>query len=87
VERISDDRLRDPAMGDWKGKDVLAHLAWWHDHSVLVIEGLRADLTLRFEKRRNARGNCSNQLFGAGNEFVIKGLANRLAALGYAQVA
>ncbi len=42
VERISDDRLRDPAMGDWKGKDVLAHLAWWHDHSVLVIEGLRA---------------------------------------------
>jgi hypothetical protein len=21
---------------------VLAHLAWWHDHSVLVIEGLRA---------------------------------------------
>jgi hypothetical protein len=42
VERISDDRLRDPAMGDWKGKDVLAHLAWWHDHSVLVIEDLRA---------------------------------------------
>jgi len=29
-------------MGDWKGKDVLAHLAWWHDHSVLVIESLRA---------------------------------------------
>jgi hypothetical protein len=42
VERISDERLRDPAMEDWKGKDVLAHLAWWHDHSVLVIEGLRA---------------------------------------------
>jgi hypothetical protein len=42
VERISDDRLRDPAMEDWKGKDVLAHLAWWHDHSVLVIESLRA---------------------------------------------
>jgi hypothetical protein len=42
VERISDDRLRDPAMDDWKGKDVLAHLAWWHDHSVRVIEGLRA---------------------------------------------
>ena len=21
---------------------MLAHLAWWHDHSVLVIEGLRA---------------------------------------------
>jgi hypothetical protein len=42
VERISDDRLSDQAMGDWKGKDVLAHLAWWHDHSVLVIESLRA---------------------------------------------
>jgi hypothetical protein len=42
AERISDDRLRDPAMGDWNGKDVLAHLAWWHDHSVLVIESLRA---------------------------------------------
>ena len=42
VERISDDRLPDTAMDDWKGKDVLAHLAWWHDHSVLVIEGLRA---------------------------------------------
>jgi hypothetical protein len=42
VERISDDRLRTPAMGDWKGKDVVAHLAWWHDHSVLVIESLRA---------------------------------------------
>jgi hypothetical protein len=42
VERISHDRLQDPAMDDWNGKDVLAHLAWWHDHSVLVIEGLRA---------------------------------------------
>ena len=42
VERISDDRLQDPAMGDWKGKDVLAHLAWWHEHSVLVIDSLRA---------------------------------------------
>jgi len=42
VEGISDDQLRDPAMGDWTGKDVLAHLAWWHDHSVLVIESLRA---------------------------------------------
>lgn len=42
VERISDDRLGDPAMGDWKGKDVLVHLAWWHDHSALVIESLRA---------------------------------------------
>ena len=42
VERISDDQLRLPAMDDWNGKDVLAHLAAWHDHSVLVIESLRA---------------------------------------------
>jgi hypothetical protein len=42
VERISDDRLLEPAMGDWNGKDILAHMAWWHDHSVDVIEGLRA---------------------------------------------
>lgn len=42
VHRISDDRLRDRAMAEWTGKDVLAHLAWWHDHSTRVIEGLRA---------------------------------------------
>jgi hypothetical protein len=41
VSRISDDRLSDPAMDGWTGKDLLAHLASWHDHSVLVIEGLR----------------------------------------------
>jgi hypothetical protein len=45
VERISDDRLQDPAMDDWKGKDVLAHLAWWQDHSAQVIEDLRAGAT------------------------------------------
>jgi hypothetical protein len=42
MEHISDARLREPAMDDWTGKDLLAHLAWWHDHSVLVIEELRA---------------------------------------------
>lgn len=42
VRRISDDRLRDRVMDEWTGRDLLAHLAWWHDHSVLVIEGLRA---------------------------------------------
>jgi hypothetical protein len=42
VRRISDDRLRARAMDEWTGADLLAHLAWWHDHSVLVIEGLRA---------------------------------------------
>jgi hypothetical protein len=42
VRGISDDRLRDRAMDEWTGADLLAHLAWWHDHSVLVIESLRA---------------------------------------------
>lgn len=40
VRRIGDDRLRDPAMDEWTGADLLAHLAWWHDHSARVIEGL-----------------------------------------------
>ncbi len=42
VERIDDDRLLDPAMDDWTGKDVLAHLAWWQDHSAQVIVALCA---------------------------------------------
>ena len=42
IEHIPDERLVEPVMGDWTGKDLLAHIAWWHDHSVLVIEGLRA---------------------------------------------
>src|SRR5712692_259276 len=32
----------EPAMDNWTGKDLLAHMAWWHNHSVLVIDGLRA---------------------------------------------
>jgi len=42
IEYIPDERLLEPVMDDWTGKDLLAHMAWWHDHSVLVIEGLRA---------------------------------------------
>jgi hypothetical protein len=42
LENTDDSRLLEPAMGDWTGKDLLAHLASWHDHSVLVIETLRA---------------------------------------------
>ena len=42
IEHLPDKRLLEPAMDDWTGKDLLAHMAWWHDHSVLVIEGLRA---------------------------------------------
>ena len=45
VDRISDDRLRGHAMDDWTGKDVLAHLAWWQDHSAHVTEALRAGRT------------------------------------------
>jgi hypothetical protein len=42
IALVPDERLLEPAMDDWTGKDVLAHMAWWHDHSVGVIEGLRA---------------------------------------------
>lgn len=42
VERIPDERLLEPAMGDWTGKDLLAHIAWWHDHSAQVVAALRA---------------------------------------------
>lgn len=41
IERIPDERLLEPVMDDWTGKDLLAHMAWWHDHSALVLEGLR----------------------------------------------
>ena len=42
IEHIADERLLEAVMEGWTGKDLLAHMAWWHDHSVLVIEGLRA---------------------------------------------
>jgi hypothetical protein len=42
IERLPDERLLEPAMGSWTGKDLVAHMAWWHDHSALVIECLRA---------------------------------------------
>jgi hypothetical protein len=42
IEHLPDERLLELAMDNWTGKDLLAHMAWWHDHSVLVIEGLRA---------------------------------------------
>ena len=43
IEHVPDERLLKPAMDNWTGKDLLAHMAWWHDHSALVIEGLLAD--------------------------------------------
>jgi hypothetical protein len=42
IEHLPDERLLEPAMDDWTGKDLLAHMAWWHDHSAIVIESLRA---------------------------------------------
>ncbi len=42
IENLPDERLLEPAMDNWTGKDLLAHMAWWHDHSVLVIEAMRA---------------------------------------------
>jgi hypothetical protein len=42
IAHISDERLLEPAADDWTGKDLLAHMAWWHDHSAFVIESLRA---------------------------------------------
>lgn len=41
IEHLADEWLLEPAMDNWTGKDLLAHMAWWHDHSALVIEGLR----------------------------------------------
>jgi len=42
IEHLPDERLLEPVMDNWTGKDLVAHMAWWHDHSVLVIECLRA---------------------------------------------
>jgi hypothetical protein len=41
---LDDDALAGPApaMDGWTRKDVLAHLTWWSDHSVRVVEALRA---------------------------------------------
>lgn len=41
IEHVPDDRLLEPLANGWTRKDVLAHMAWWHDHSALVIEALR----------------------------------------------
>jgi hypothetical protein len=42
IDQIPDERLLEPAMDSWSGKDLVAHMAWWHDHSARVIEDLRA---------------------------------------------
>ncbi len=45
IARIGDDRLIEPAMGDWTAKDLVAHMAWWHHHSAMVVERLRMGQT------------------------------------------
>jgi hypothetical protein len=42
IERLPDDRLLEQAMDSWTGKDLVAHMTWWHDHSARVIACLRA---------------------------------------------
>jgi hypothetical protein len=44
LDGLTDDALLEPAVGidGWTRKDVLAHLAWWTDHSARVIEALLA---------------------------------------------
>ena len=42
LDRLSDEQLLQSAMDDWTGKDVVAHMAWWHDNSAPVVEALRA---------------------------------------------
>jgi hypothetical protein len=44
IAQLPDERLLEPATDTWTGKDVIAHLAWWHDHSARVIDSLRAGL-------------------------------------------
>jgi hypothetical protein len=42
IEDVPDERLLETVVDDWTGKDLIAHMAWWHDHSARVIEDLRA---------------------------------------------
>jgi Mycothiol maleylpyruvate isomerase N-terminal domain len=41
---LDDEAMRAPAPGmpGWTRKDVLAHVEWWNDHSVRVVEALLA---------------------------------------------
>ena len=40
--QLSNEQLLRQALDDWTGKDLVAHLAWWHDSSASVIAALRA---------------------------------------------
>lgn len=43
LKRVPDDRLEEKgACGDWSVKDVMAHIAFWDDRTVLVADTLGA---------------------------------------------
>lgn len=44
IDALSDEALDAPAPGmdGWTRKDVLHHIAWWHNHAAGVAEALRA---------------------------------------------
>jgi hypothetical protein len=63
VERISNDRLLDPALDDWTGKDVLAHLAWWQDRSARLTEDFHA----RRQPDKTHPGSTTDEI----NEYVF----------------
>lgn len=65
VEGISDDRLLDQAMGDWTGKDVLAHLAWWQTHSARLSDDFSAK---REPDDKTHPGDTTDEI----NEYVFR---------------
>lgn len=65
VERISDERLLEPAMGAWTGKDVLAHVAWWQDHSAQLTEDAHAN---RVPDDETHPGSTTDEI----NEYVFR---------------
>jgi hypothetical protein len=42
IRTLPEDRVLDHVAGHWTRKDVIGHLAWWHDHSTFVLTELRA---------------------------------------------
>jgi hypothetical protein len=42
IEGVSDDRLLEVVVDEWTAKDVLAHLAWWQEHSARLTEDFSA---------------------------------------------
>ena len=42
LRAVPDDRLLEPAEGDWTGKDVVAHVGFWEWRSADVIDALRS---------------------------------------------